>query len=68
MKVKRNITVELSPKEIKEIIIKYLKENDNIEIEHVSFNIETIYSGHMDQYGSDELSGASCEGTLSNDD
>ena len=68
MKVERNITVELSLKEIEEIIVKYLNEVEDIKISDINFNLEREYSGFQDERGTMMFKGASCKGTLSDED
>jgi hypothetical protein len=67
MEVERNITVNLTPEEVKTIIIKSLFSNENINIDDVHFETDTKYYGYGDEHGSVEFSGARCEGKLSND-
>ena len=68
MKVERTVTVELSPDEIKDIIIKHLSRNKSINIEKVQFNTNREYHGFQDEQGTVVFSGANCEGLLSSDE
>jgi len=68
MKVERNITVELSNDEIKEIIIKHLNEVEDIKINNIDFNLGKEYHGYQDEQGTTVFKGASCEGILSHED
>lgn len=68
MEVKRSITVNLTPNEIKDIIIEHLLKNENIHIDDVTFNIEKTYSGYgMGETVHHDFSGAKCDGILGND-
>lgn len=67
MEVKRSITVNLTPDEIKDIIIKHLFKNENIHIDDVNFQTERKYFGYQDEHGTVEFLGAKCNGTLTND-
>jgi hypothetical protein len=67
MEIERSITVNLTPNEVKDIIIKHLFKNENIHIDNVSFQTETKYYGYNDRHGTVEFSGAKCDGKLTND-
>ena len=66
MEVERSITVNLTPDEVKDIIIKHLFKNENIHIDDVHFQTETKYYGYQEEHGTKEFSGAKCDGKLSN--
>jgi hypothetical protein len=67
MVIERNITVNLTPKEVEEIIKNHLSKVENIHIDSVSFQTNTKYYGYNDEHGTVEFSGAECNGKIEND-
>ncbi len=55
MKIREDITIELTPSEA----IKILKDHfsDKYDIDNVQFNIGTVYDDGLGGYGSDEVTG-----------
>ena len=61
MKIKEEIQIDLTPKEVEKIIKEYF--NDKYDIESIRFNIDTVYSGsYPDDYGSYQLTKVKCVG------
>ena len=53
MNINKNITINLSTDEIKEIIVDYLsKEGYNTTVDNVTFNVQTVCTGYglMESY------------------
>jgi len=61
MKIKEEIQIELTPKDVEKIIKEHF--NDKYDIESIHFNVSTVYSGNgYDEYGSYEMTKVKCLG------
>ena len=63
IKVNQTTTIELTQKDIKEIIENFLLSKGH-KVDSVSFNIKTEYSDHMDHHGTDVLKGATVKANI----
>tara|TARA_R110000851_G_scaffold47424_1_gene115131 strand:- start:75911 stop:76108 length:198 start_codon:yes stop_codon:yes gene_type:complete len=65
MKIKEEIQIELTPKEVEKIIKEHF--SDKYDIESIYFNVTTVYDGsYYSEHGSDEMTNVRCVGKNKN--